>query len=622
MNAVNNMRYLGSKVKMLSAIEAVIDKYKMGGSSFVDLFAGTGCVGDFFKDRFEVTANDFLYYSYVLNRAKLSYGGRPEFRSFQDEYQSDIFEWLNARTYTPDSSFFVYHNYTPHGGRMFFTDENGIKIDGIRQDIEQLYSNGCIAENEYYYLLASLIESVTHYSNTSGTYEAFFKFWDSRALKEFVIEELDMKKTDSLKPCFAVSRDANLLAREISGDIVYIDTPYTVTQYVSAYHFLETLARYDAPKIKGIGGKRDRGDKNSLYARRLEAKTQFEDLFRQINFKHVIISYSNQGLVPVDELIELAKLFAVDHVVHVETFDYREYQNHRSSNKRNGKALNEIILYFQKDMTINKSPLNYSGSKNTMMSSIVKELPYHVGTFVDAMGGAFNVGANIVATDAVFYNEINTEVYEVMKWLLSSDKKSLVRRAEDIIAHYELVKGAKEPFEMLKDDYNRDRESAKLFVLHMYSFQNMVRFNGTHQFNTPVGVAGYSEDMKKRMEGFGIKAPNLCMLNQDYTHLEWDKFPADTLFYFDPPYFITSAAYNDGKRGGKGWGLKEEEELLNTLSELNGLGYKFLLSNVINHNGKEHKLLISWAKKNRFPIIDVGTSGWRYAKKEVLIKNY
>ena len=135
MNAVNNMRYLGSKVKMLSAIEAVIDKYKMGGSSFVDLFAGTGCVGDFFKDRFEVTANDFLYYSYVLNRAKLSYGGRPEFRSFQDEYQSDIFEWLNARTYTPDSSFFVYHNYTPHGGRMFFTDENGIKIDGIRQDI-------------------------------------------------------------------------------------------------------------------------------------------------------------------------------------------------------------------------------------------------------------------------------------------------------------------------------------------------------------------------------------------------------------------------------------------------------------------------------------------------------
>ena len=85
-----------------------------------------------------------------------------------------------------------------------------------------------------------------------------------------------------------------------------------------------------------------------MYARRLGAKTQFEDLFRQIKFTHVIISYSNQGLVPLEELVELAEVFAVNHQVHVEHFDYKEYQNHRSSNKGNGRNLNEVIIYFKR----------------------------------------------------------------------------------------------------------------------------------------------------------------------------------------------------------------------------------------------------------------------------------
>ena len=93
-----------------------------------------------------------------------------------------------------------------------------------------------------------------------------------------------------------------------------------------------------------------------------------------MNFKHIIISYSNQGLVPLEELIKLAELFAKDNKVFVEKFNYKEYQNHRSSNKRNGQLLNEVIIYFEKDLQINKSPLNYSGSKNTLIPSIIKEL--------------------------------------------------------------------------------------------------------------------------------------------------------------------------------------------------------------------------------------------------------
>ena len=65
------MRYLGSKIKLLSAIEEVIAENEIEGETFADLFAGTGCVGDYFKNRYKIISNDFLYYSYVMNNAKL-----------------------------------------------------------------------------------------------------------------------------------------------------------------------------------------------------------------------------------------------------------------------------------------------------------------------------------------------------------------------------------------------------------------------------------------------------------------------------------------------------------------------------------------------------------------------
>lgn len=616
------MRYLGSKIKLLSAIENVIEENNIQGETFADLFAGTGVVGDYFKDRYKIFSNDFLYYAFVLNKAKLENQGVPTFEKFKKKKKIDIFQWLNSLSFEPDDTYFIYQNYTPKGGRMFFTEENGIKLDGIRLKIEELYRDELITNSEYYFLLASMMDSMTKISNTSGTYEAYFKFWDSRAEKEFELVPIEINDVPLYSENVIYNEDINSLVRNISGDIAYIDPPYTVTQYVSAYHMFETLVKYDRPEIKGVGGKRGRGNKNSLYAQRTKAKLIFEDLFRQLQFKHVLISYSNQGLVPLDELCELASKFAVNGKVKINHYDYREYQNHRSSNKRNGKSLNEVIIYFEKDLAINKSPLNYSGSKDTMLPQILRELPQNVGTFVDVMGGAFNVGANVVATNKVLYNEINPYVYGLIKWLLSESREDIIEEIESIINTFSMEKRNKDSYNKLRDDYNANPSLAKLYVLHMYSFQNMIRLNGGHQFNTPVGVAGYSDDIKNRILSFRTKTPTVEFVNSDYTTMRWNEFEPETVFYFDPPYFITSASYNDGKRGLKGWGSEEEEELLAILTHIDNLGYKFMLSNVIEHKGKTHNLLIKWAREHGFKIIDIGVSGWRYAKKEVIIKNY
>lgn len=616
------MRYLGSKIKLLTQIEEIIKKNHIDGETFADLFAGTGCVGDYFKDRYKIISNDFLYYSYVFNAAKVKNSGVPKFARFRKKYSCDIFEWLNQLKYQPNGTFFVYLNYTPIGGRMFFTETNGIKIDGTRQTIEQLNKEGIINETEYCFLIASLLESITKVSNTSGTYEAFFKFWDSRSQKDFQIEPLEIFNKFCKYDNVVLSKDTNELVKEIEGDIAYIDPPYTVTQYISAYHMLETVAKYDSPIIKGIGGKRGRGDKNSLYAQRTQAKKIVEDLFRQIQFNHILVSYSNQGLVPLDELIELAQKFSVDGIVKVYNFDYKEYQNHRSSNKRNGKNLNEVIIYFQKDRKVNKSPLNYSGSKDTLLPAILKELPANIPTFVDMMGGAFNVGANVQALNAVVYNEINPYVYNLIQWLLTADKKKIVNDIEKIINDYQMNKAEKDSYNKLRDAYNANPSTEMLYVLHMYSFQNIIRFNSHHKFNTPVGVAGYSDDIKNRILNFRVKSPNVIFENKDYTSINWREYEKGTIFYFDPPYYITSAAYNDGKRGMKGWGINEEIELLNLLNQIHDAGFFFVLSNILKHKDKTNTLLIEWVKRNNYRIIEVGSSGWRYAKNEILIVNY
>lgn len=617
------MRYLGNKTKLLPFIERVIDKYQIEGEIFADLFAGTGAVGDFFKDRYTIISNDFLYYPSVFNRAKLMNNKKPEFEKFQKQYNMDIFDWFNKQIFSPNDYYFVYQNYSPVGDRMFFTEENAIQIDGIRIKIEELLLGNLLEDNEYYFLLASLLESVTRFSNTSGTFEAYFKFWDSRASKDFQITPLEMNNSLSLSDKNEVyQEDTNDLVRKISGDIAYIDTPYTVTQYVSAYHMLETIAKYDFPEIRGVGGKRGRGNKNSMYARKNEARTQFEDLFRQLQFKHVLISYSNQGLVPMEELVSLARLFAVNGNVHVEERDYQEYQNHRSSNKNNGRKLKEVIIYFEKDLQVKKSPLNYSGSKDTLVPIINKELPKHIGTFVDVMGGAFNVGINVVATEKVIYKEINPYIHEIISWLLETEKAIEVDSVEKIIQSYGLSKAGKEAYLQLRRDYNDSPTVEKLFVLHMYSFQNMIRFNNNQKFNTPIGVAGISDDLINRMNNFVSRTSNIELMNKDYAQIDFSKLPKDTVFYFDPPYYITSAAYNDGKRGMKGWNSESETELLDILTKMDINGYKFILSNVIEHKEKTNHILKEWIQEHNFIVRDAGVSGWRYAKDEVIIKNY
>jgi len=232
--------------------------------------------------------------------------------------------------------------------------------------------------------------------------------------------------------------------------------------------------------------------------------------------------------------------------------------------------------------------------------------------------GAFNVGANIVAKEKVVYNEYNPFIFDIIQLILKSSKHKLIENIEEIIEEFGLEKCNKETYLNFRRYYNENQTPLNLFVLQMFCFQNQLRFNSEWKFNTPIGNCAYNETTKQRILNFIPRTKKIELTNLDYTNIEIEKYDKNTLFYFDPPYFITNATYNDGKRGFKGWNAEEETRLLDFLVNLDQKGYNFMLSNVLEHKGKENKILIKYIEEHSFKCVELKHP----IRKEVLILNY
>lgn len=288
------MNYIGSKYSLLEFLEKVIKEVTGYGNGenlvFGDLFAGTGVVGSAYKAKgWTVISNDIQYYSYVINK---------HYIENSNELDDGLLSVLNS--VSPVKGF-IYKNYCEGSGsgRNYFSDNNGMKCDAIRLELERLYCDGLIDDALYYYYLASLINSIDKYANTASVYGAFLKHLKKSAQKDFKLELLPVI-TGNVGQVF--NEDVNLLAKKISGDVLYLDPPYNSRQYCSNYHVLETIARYDNPKLTGVTGLRDSSNQKSKFCSKRFVLNSFEDLIKNVNFKYVFLSYNNEGLMSLDNI--------------------------------------------------------------------------------------------------------------------------------------------------------------------------------------------------------------------------------------------------------------------------------------------------------------------------------
>lgn len=269
---------------------------------------------------------------------------------------------------------------------------------------------------------------------------------------------------------------------------------------------------------------------------------------------------------------------------------------------------------------IKKSPLNYSGSKDKIVKDIIKYIPEDTKTFVDAFGGAFNVGIN-VDTEKVVYNELNKYVYDIIKMLLEEDEENLIKKIEDTVLKHNLKARNKEAYINFRNYYNNvEKTPLNLYVLSLYSFSNYIRFSKTEKMNMPVGKQEYNKTIVERIHNFKPYAKEVELYNLNYKDIELDNLNSeDTLFYFDPPYIVTTAVYNEKGNHTDGWSEQDEKDLLSYIENLDKKGYKFILSNIIKQDDKENNLLVDFINRNNYDLINIR----KFRKREeIIVKNF
>ncbi len=304
-----------------------------------------------------------------------------------------------------------------------------------------------------------------------------------------------------------------------------------------------------------------------------------------------------------------------------------------------------------------QSPLNYTGGKFKLLPQILPLFPDNINTFIDLFCGGCNVGIN-VESKSVIYNDLDENLLYLYNTFKNLDKQSVFEWIYEIIDKYELSlvskngydyygcdssKGLgnynKEKFLKLRTDFNQKKKNENydyyyyvmLYVIIVYAFNNQIRFNGSGEFNLPVGKRDFNKKMQQKLSDFidKIKEQDCKFTCCDFRDFDIDIIKSDDLVYVDPPYLITCATYNE--QGG--WSENDEKDLLAFLDKLNKKDLRFALSNVLRSKGKENEILIDWLNKNKekYKTINLNynysnsnyhTKDKTASSEEVLITNY
>lgn len=324
--------YIGNKRKLLPLIHQAIELTGLTPdrtvsaippATFFDPFAGSGVVSRLAKTMgFRVIANDWEPYAETLNTAYIATNAPPSFDRLGG--MEGAIGKLNALAGQPG---YIASHYCPADDeaydtlteRMFYTQHNGRRIDAIREQIAAWRDSGMINEREQSLLLAPLIYQASYCSNTSGVFKGFHNGWGGATKTAWyrIRSLLTLRAPvlfDNGAPNLVFRKDASALASEIECDIAYLDPPYNQHQYGSNYHLLNTVALWDKPAISPTisgNGHRDkaaiRADWRTLtrshYCYRSTALNAFSELIGKLNARYILVSYSTDGIIGIEDLL-------------------------------------------------------------------------------------------------------------------------------------------------------------------------------------------------------------------------------------------------------------------------------------------------------------------------------
>lgn len=176
----------------------------------------------------------------------------------------------------------------------------------------------------------------------------------------------------------------------------------------------------------------------------------------------------------------------------------------------------------------------------------------------------------------------------------------------------------------LRRDFNKNKsEMMLLYMLLIYGFNRMIRFNAKGEFNLPVGNVDFNKNVASALTSYFeyVSGRNIQLFSMDFQEfIEGAKPSPDDFVYLDPPYLITFSEYN------KLWDENCEMRLIGFLDDLSSRGIRFAVSNVLWHRQRYNGVFNEWAQK--YNIVKIKSNYISFNDNtekdtcEVLVKNY
>lgn len=297
---------------------------------------------------------------------------------------------------------------------------------------------------------------------------------------------------------------------------------------------------------------------------------------------------------------------------------------------------------------IKRSPLFYVGDKYKLMKQLIGLFPQEINNFYEPFVGGGTVFLNIKAK-RYSLNDIDQNLINIHRFLIKNSRNPIrfFKSVEKVIYKYNLSRSFKEDvipnslkkewgktyfarfnkvgYEKLRDRVNKvkNNDPLILYILLIYGFNRMLRFNGEGRFNLPVGNVDFNKNVVNALNNYFyfVQDKKTALSSKDFRSFFSEiNFSANDFVYLDPPYLIAASEYN------KFWDQESESDLLNLIDNLNKKSIRFALSNITHYNGNKNYALIKWMEKYKIHKIKSNYISYhnngKKKIKEVLITNY
>ena len=210
-----------------------------------------------------------------------------------------------------------------------------------------------------------------------------------------------------------------------------------------------------------------------------------------------------------------------------------------------------------------RSPFFYVGDKYKLMPQLKRMMPEDIGQYIEPFVGG---GSSFLNSKGFKYvlNDIDPYVVELHRQIgaYAWKQEELFGKLFEIMDHYKLScsyrnicvpdelkkiyvktyysKYNKEAYIRMRRDFNAGKDDfLRLYLLLIYGFNHMIRFNGRGEFNLPVGNVDFNHNVYQALVDYleFVRGHKLEFYSMDYiSFLETITFEEDSYIFLDPPY--------------------------------------------------------------------------------------